>query len=201
MEIKDLLYDITDAESTSISQKILEHRRWIGTARFNRGMFGDRKLRIIDTIPHCNREECGLFISGRCEPKGKKEICQKIHSWILNVEIRIFEKYQSLEDDSDFLDIGMILIPMYVQLFTIQKELDSMDYKPLTQQGTGSVKVNPLYELYQKIQREIRAYKRDLDAKILKPKQKKTRFRAFRVSLRLCGENAVKKQRVKKIAD
>lgn len=169
----EILYDILDSESTGISQKILDHSRWIGSLRFGRGEFGDRQLRIIDTIPLCNKEECGLFLSGRCDPKGQREICQKIHSWTLKAEIRIFERYQSLESDLDFLNLGIMLIPLYVQMFVIQKEIDSINANPLSTQGTGSVKINPLQEHFLKIQREIRAYEKDLDSKILKPKSKK----------------------------
>lgn len=179
MNNTELIYDISDNESTSISQKIIEHRRWIGTTRFNRGIYGDRKLRIIDTIPPCNRNNCGLFLSGRCEPQGQTEICKRIHAWTLKAEICIFERYQSLESDLDFLNLGIMLIPLYVQLFVIQKEIDSINSNPLTAQGTGSVKINPLLEHFLKIQREIRAYEERLDAKILKPKQKKVKSQRF----------------------
>ena len=173
MNNNELLYDISGSESTGISQKITDHRRWIGSLRFGRGEYGDRKLRIIDTIPLCNKEECGLFLSGRCDPKGKKEVCSVIHSWVVKAEIMIFERYQSLESDLDFLNLGIMLIPLYVQMFVIQKEMDSINANPLTNQGTGSVKINPLLEHFLKIQREIRAYEKDLDTKILKPKSKK----------------------------
>ena len=178
------LYEISKENGESeVDKKVREYSTVIGSATWSRGKIGDRNLRVIDRIPLCTKERCGLYGTDQCKKStnevSKREICFRIHDWIKEVQREVYNRYLSLESNLDFLNIGVILIPMYIQLFVIQKELDSMEMQPLVNQGTGSSKINPLFEQYVKLEKAIQEYEDRLDTKILKPKQKKEPSQRF----------------------
>lgn len=172
------LYKISDNNESEADKKIREYSTVIGSTSWSRGKFGNRSLRTIDRIPLCTKEECSLYGTEQCKKStsdvSKREICFRIHDWVKEIEREIYNRYASLESDLDFLELGIMLVPMYIQLFVIQKELDSMEMSPMVNQGTGSLKVNPLFEQYIKLEKAITDFREKLDAKILKPKPKKT---------------------------
>lgn len=137
--------------------------RHLGSSlKLDRGEIQDRAILIYDQVPQCDEGKCLIFCRGKCD--GEKESathCTRIPLFMVPILKVLYDEYFELPSDIDFMNIGLLLVPKYINKFAIDLGVGEW----------GGVDRSDRIKLVMSFDTQIMALKREFDKKLLKPQK------------------------------
>lgn len=160
-EVLDQKDDIAVRFITYVSKRM-------GAISIERGTVNGRPIIMGDVMPLCRMGKCKLAQNGRCKPPSKGSVCIFISAPIRKLTEQMFRHYFDL-DDVSLLEMGLILVPLYVEFF--RRRLDLMEHDSINiEQEKGGQKSNPSLGDMLKLVKQIREIRKDFDRQLEKQK-------------------------------
>jgi len=162
----DIAFDIDSLDySDEIAVRFNTYvRKKFGSITIERGTANGRPIIMGDVMPLC-RKNCKLR-DERCKPPPQGGVCTFISAPMKKTAEFLFRHYFDL-DDMSLLDMGLVLVPLYVEYH--RRRLDLME-NPVNEQEKGGKRSNPSLNDMVKLTGQIMNIRKLFDKQLEKQK-------------------------------